>query len=277
MTDTWPFQDDPDTAALTVPEILDRSRAVLYVVHDVDGTWQFLTGDEVESDAGTVVSLADIVARDASLTPLSDLPYGWEASRSEESAGWDRRSRFPTEWPTLIEGAMEFLEEQQNILLERFAIESLERFEYDREASAIRFFADDDRSIVAHARVVGSQVDAAGLWVWAWANESIEESEHEDMIGVAAFGAQHGFEKLHSEGWPADEYDAWEMTAIAAMLLEAEGAYCAPHEGGAVYMILADVRLEDVRLEDGAAAPNDADGVGRNGSEGDPPQGAAPE
>jgi len=41
---------------------------------------------------------------------------------------------------------------------------------------------------------------------------------------------------------PADEHDGWGMTAVAAHLLEADGAYRTPGDNGFTYMLLSNVR-----------------------------------
>jgi hypothetical protein len=58
---------------------------------------------------------------------------------------------------------------------------------------------------------------------------------------LRSFGAKPGFEKLTQASWPGDETDGWEMTAAAAMLLSAKGAYRAPDENGALFLIFTDI------------------------------------
>lgn len=48
------------------------------------------------------------------------------------------------------------------------------------------------------------------------------------ILSVKDYGQKRKFEKLINAKWTADEYDAWEMTAIAIYLLKAKGAYRVP-------------------------------------------------
>jgi len=70
---------------------MDGLRPVLFVCHDSDdGTWQFLTGDDVSMADALLVSLESVVAHDPTLAALADLPEGWKATRSHIGAEWVR-------------------------------------------------------------------------------------------------------------------------------------------------------------------------------------------
>jgi hypothetical protein len=64
----------------------------------------------------------------------------------------------------------------------------------------------------------------------------------ERMKIVRTFGETHHFIRLSDAYWAADEADGWELTAAAAYILNAEGAYRSPDENGALFMILRNVR-----------------------------------
>src|SRR5262245_61945069 len=52
MSDQWPFRDAQNLAVISVTRITKGAKPILYVVHDEDGDWQFLDGDDVsEEDA----------------------------------------------------------------------------------------------------------------------------------------------------------------------------------------------------------------------------------
>jgi hypothetical protein len=89
----WLFTDPPDTAVITVRNIVYEGRPILHVSHDIeDGMWQFLDGDLVSMEDALVVSLVEIVQLDDSIIELANLPLGWEASRSKIGDTWVRRS-----------------------------------------------------------------------------------------------------------------------------------------------------------------------------------------
>jgi len=87
----WPFEDPPNTAALTTSDVLEGSAPILHVTHDADdGGWQFLPGRAVNTSEG-VVGLGRICGWDRSLLELADLPEGWRAWRERVGAEWQRR------------------------------------------------------------------------------------------------------------------------------------------------------------------------------------------
>jgi hypothetical protein len=92
MSANWPFADPPNVTTITLRSIVAGDRPILYVSHDEDdGCWQFLDGGESPDvrDA-MVILLKEIVAHDASVVELADLPLGWCAERSDPTQPWAR-------------------------------------------------------------------------------------------------------------------------------------------------------------------------------------------
>ena len=86
----WPFEDAPNTAAMTTRQVL-QGAPVLRVTHDADdGTWQFLCGTTNDSDDARVVGLGRMYARDPTLAEVADLPEGWAAWRLAPGEAWER-------------------------------------------------------------------------------------------------------------------------------------------------------------------------------------------
>jgi hypothetical protein len=86
----WPFEDPPNTAAITTRLVLDGA-PILLVTHDAeDGGWQFLPGTLVDPQDARVVGLGEMCARDSRLLDLADLPEGWRAWRVDVGGPWQR-------------------------------------------------------------------------------------------------------------------------------------------------------------------------------------------
>ena len=237
----WPFDDAPDTATITVEAILSGAEPVRLVCHDVaDGGWQFLTGNELDNDRPMVVSLEDVVKRDPTLPELADLNLGWRATPDEPAMAWARTPRFATRWEDLLEQAKAFAKARQDRMIEEFALDTWKRWYWDQNTATITFSTDDVPGVRARIQVVGSLGKRSGTWLWSWDNASILEGAAMGVPFLRAFGEQHGFEKLVTACWPADEVDAWEMTAIACHLLDGDGVYKAPSEEGALFLVLSD-------------------------------------
>lgn len=93
MIEQWPFRDAENLAVISVTRITDGTKPILYVVHDEDGDWQFLDGDDVSEEDATVVGLKRIVDLDPSIKLLADLPLGWAAERKSAKDEWQRYQR----------------------------------------------------------------------------------------------------------------------------------------------------------------------------------------
>ena len=96
--DTWSFADPPNVATITVRQITSRQQPILLVCHEEeDGTWLFLTGGAFNAEDSTMVSLRTILQLDSSVSALSDLPLGWEASRESPTHPWARAKSINTD------------------------------------------------------------------------------------------------------------------------------------------------------------------------------------
>ena len=116
---------------------------------------------------------------------------------------------------------------------------------YDRDLLTGRFWWSDAgvAKVEADLIVVGSISTESKTWLWAWANPSLEGAELEDIQQVRTFGEERGFTKLMEPKRPADEVDGWEMTAVAARLLEADSAYRCPSSNGFLYVLHSKLRF----------------------------------
>jgi len=83
------FREPTNLGIITTRQWLDLNQPILRVVHDHDGDWQFLTGNQVLSD-GRVVALEQMVLRDATLNEVFNLEYGEAADRSKVGGRWIR-------------------------------------------------------------------------------------------------------------------------------------------------------------------------------------------
>ena len=91
----WPFSDPKNVATITMRQIVEEGRPILYFSRDADdGGWQFLDGSsDLDVRDGRVVSLQYMVSLDPSLRQLTDLPLGWYAWRGRADAPWQRAAQ----------------------------------------------------------------------------------------------------------------------------------------------------------------------------------------
>ena len=88
--DDWPFDQTPNTAAITVKAVLDGA-PILYVSHDAeDDGWQFLDGRPADLAEGRAIAMRTALRLDPGLRSIADLEPGWIARRADPSAAWIR-------------------------------------------------------------------------------------------------------------------------------------------------------------------------------------------
>ncbi|WP_069661298.1 DUF4262 domain-containing protein [Arcticibacter eurypsychrophilus] len=81
------FYESRNLTTFTTRQWLDEKKPILRVVHDSDGDWQFLTGDQFPEDI-KIVALEELIKRDSTLNDVFDLEYGEEAERDFIGGQW---------------------------------------------------------------------------------------------------------------------------------------------------------------------------------------------
>ena len=83
------YRESKNLATFTTRQWLEQQKPILRVVHDYDGDWQFLTGDQMPNDI-KLVALEELISRDKTLNEVFDLEYGEEAEREIVGGEWTR-------------------------------------------------------------------------------------------------------------------------------------------------------------------------------------------
>ena len=110
------------------------------------------------------------------------------------------------------------------------------RWDWDPESATLTFTDPEKPTLRIAVSVVGTT--EGDSWEWTWANRNFEPHTKVDIDKVREFGEANGFDKLTTAFLAADEYTGWEMTSVAAHILQAPGAYRFPRdEGGYCYLI----------------------------------------
>jgi hypothetical protein len=114
---------------------------------------------------------------------------------------------------------------------------------YDAETCTLTF-ADhaDAHVVVADVTITGSFSARTSTWMWAWANPEYSESARKAVAGLRVFGEVRGIDKFEKGHWPADDFDGWDVTQIAADLIGASALYRAPFDHLQVFMLLNNFR-----------------------------------
>jgi hypothetical protein len=81
------FREEQDVAVFTTRQVLE-GLPILRVVHEDDGSWQFLCDTTYDVADLKVVALEEIVKRDPTVNELFQLNYGWHALRDTVGEKW---------------------------------------------------------------------------------------------------------------------------------------------------------------------------------------------
>jgi len=92
----WPFEDPPDTPAVTTTHVTKGGLPILYVSHEEDedgaSTWNFQCGTVPFSmDDAQLVRLDTIAGIDPTVLEIAGLPIGYSATRPARGSKWEIR------------------------------------------------------------------------------------------------------------------------------------------------------------------------------------------
>jgi hypothetical protein len=141
----------------------------------------------------------------------------------------------------LVKTSHGYLAECQEALLQEYLLGSWPRYDWSQVTRQLVFSDGGQRKVVADIQFVGSVSPETETWLWAWDNNSVDPELCGALLQVREYGEIHGFPHLATPKWHAHEVDGWEMTAIAAFLLRAKGAYRSRSESGYTFMIMTAV------------------------------------
>ena len=136
---------------------------------------------------------------------------------------------------SLSKKAYQYLFRQQDSCEAIYKIGGYEHWDYNQQTGKLIFSDSGVKKLIIDYEDVGSVSVKSNTWLWAWGNTSIEERVKSKIGMVRDFGKKRGFNKLINSEWTADEYDGWEMTAIASYLMKAKGAYRVPLNDSTLY------------------------------------------
>lgn len=116
-----------------------------------------------------------------------------------------------------------------------------EHFHWSQSDGQLIFSDHGKIKVVADVQFVGDISTISSTWLWAWANHTVLPKMKLGSIRVRNYGAKHGYGKLVKAEWDATQDDGWEMTAVAASILNAKGAYRSPGGNGFQFLVITDI------------------------------------
>jgi hypothetical protein len=137
--------------------------------------------------------------------------------------------------------AVHQLQDKVSRLRTEFRLGTWPCYDYDVDTGILTFSEAGVPKVLAEIQIVGTISPKAGNWLWAWANDHWPAERISDSELVREFGEKHGIGELTCEYvGDVDDLNAlgWELTAVAARVTGALGAYRPPgDDGGALYLL----------------------------------------
>lgn len=118
-----------------------------------------------------------------------------------------------------------------------------ENWAADQDNGLIEFSFADGTVAEAEMQIIGTYNTLDGTFLWGWDHPSVEEPLRAHAKLAREFGKKHGITTYTERTIECTEDEAWELTAVAARLGNANGAYRGPAGTALVYMTFGEVKL----------------------------------
>ena len=143
----------------------------------------------------------------------------------------------------LISESQAYIDKQKAHCEQFYQLGQFHRMDYEQESCKM-VFSDIDSipKIVAEFQIIGSLSARSNTWLWAWDNPYLLDNTTQAVHELKKYGEKNDIGRLKDSKWEAEEKDAWEMTAVAAFILKACGAYSFPSDDIRVYAIFTNIK-----------------------------------
>ncbi len=116
-----------------------------------------------------------------------------------------------------------------------------ESFSVDQETGRITFYFRDGTTVSAPVQIVGTYSPQTGSFMWATANPSMDERLTRASRAARDWAKAKGLANWSESSFASSEAESWEITAVAARLDGAMGAFRAPTDGPVVFLVFGEV------------------------------------
>lgn len=121
-----------------------------------------------------------------------------------------------------FKGLQQVTEEHRN----RWKLGQEKAWSVDEASGIISFTFANGVVVSAPAQVIGTYHVTEKTFTWGWRHPSVLPHLQHHATLVREFGIEYGSEELTTQQVACTEKRAWEYTALALLLAEANGAYC---------------------------------------------------
>ncbi len=149
----------------------------------------------------------------------------------------------PTDFAKLQELSIEELKQKTEAHVGIWRLDKILRWDFIQGSGNLEFSLPDGMKAETPAQIIGTYNSDDNTWLWAWANQSINEKLQQDALKLLKYGEEHKIERLTKRKWVGTEEDAWAMTALAVKLCGKQGAYRGASGATQVFFVFGEVKL----------------------------------
>jgi hypothetical protein len=113
----------------------------------------------------------------------------------------------------------------------------------DQDVGEIVFTAPGGIMAICPVQIIGTYNTDDGTWLWGWDHPSVDPALQEHARRVREYGERQKIAKLTTRKVRCSEADAWEFTALACKLNDAQGGYRGPAGSTLIFMTFGEVQL----------------------------------
>jgi hypothetical protein len=130
------------------------------------------------------------------------------------------------------------LQNKQKKITNALETGNYDEYRFDMENKTIQFFKNEKITLQYEFVFIGSWAEEDETWMWAWANDSLDEKLRKDSEAIKNLQNKTGFDEFIAEEVPCDDSMAFELVAAAVHELKAKGMYMIPGEDNEFYIAL---------------------------------------
>ena len=142
-----------------------------------------------------------------------------------------------------IQQAIERLRTQTEAHWATWHLGEEENWAADQDSGRIEFAFVDGTVAEAEMQIIGTYNTLDGTFLWAWDHPSVQVPLRMHAKLAREFGEKHGLATYTERIIECTEDEAWELTAVAARLGNANGAYRGPAGTALVYITFGEIKL----------------------------------
>ncbi len=146
-----------------------------------------------------------------------------------------------------IEASMEGLRLQTDGHAATWHLGDEKTWNANQDTGELRFTFSDGVTATTQFQSIGTYDTLDSTFLWGWDHPSVVEPLREHAKLAKAWGTKNGIQRFTTRKVKCSEQEAWEFTAVAARLANANGAYRGPAGTTMVFMTFGTITLEKAK------------------------------